>query len=82
MHALERSTGLYFDAKHFEELVTAGRWERAEEYLLGFTGWEANGSSLKMFFELRKQKYLEALDRLAPCGAAPLPPPEAARWRM
>ncbi len=63
VHALERTTGLYFDAKHFQELVVAGNWERAEEYLLGFTGWEANGSSLKMFFELRKQKYLEALDR-------------------
>jgi hypothetical protein len=62
-HALEQSSGIYFDAKHFEELVIAGSWEPAEKYLLGFTGWEANGSSLKMFFELRKQKYLEALDR-------------------
>ena len=44
------------------QLVAAGKWEAAEQYLLGFTGWEANGSSLKMFFELRKQKYLEALD--------------------
>lgn len=66
-HALEQSSGIYFDAKHFEELVIAGSWEPAEKYLLGFTGWEANGSSLKMFFELRKQKYLEALDR---CAAA------------
>ena len=64
-HALEQSSGIYFDAKHFEELVIAGSWEPAEKYLLGFTGWEANGSSLKMFFELRKQKYLEALDRYA-----------------
>ena len=64
-HALEQSSGIYFDAKHFEELVIAGSWDPAEKYLLGFTGWEANGSSLKMFFELRKQKYLEALDRRA-----------------
>jgi hypothetical protein len=64
-HALEQSSGIYFDTKHFEELVIAGSWEPAEKYLLGFTGWEANGSSLKMFFELRKQKYLEALDRYA-----------------
>lgn len=63
VHALERTTGLWFDAKHFEELVISGAWQAAEEYLLGFTGWEANGASLKMFFELRKQKYLEALDR-------------------
>ena len=65
---LERETGLYFNVKYFEELVVAGKWDEAETYLAGFTSIEDNGSSLKMYFEIRKQKYLEALDR------SPLPP--------
>ena len=49
----------------------AGKWDEAETYLAGFTSIEDNGSSLKMYFEIRKQKYLEALDRCPP----PPPPP-------
>ena len=63
---LERETGLYFNAEWFEELVVAGKWDEAETYLAGFTSIEDNGSSLKMYFEIRKQKYLEALDRYPP----------------
>lgn len=49
--------------KHFEDQVLAGEWEEVEKYLCGFTKVEDNRYSMKIFFEIRKQKYLEALDR-------------------
>ena len=60
---LEKESGIYFNMKFFEELVLAGKLDEAESYLSGFTKLEDNKHSLKLFFELRKQKYLEALDR-------------------
>lgn len=51
--------------KHFEDQVLAGEWNEVERYLSGFTKVEDNRYSMKIFFEIRKQKYLEALDR---CG--------------
>lgn len=41
----------------------AGEWEEVEKYLSGFTKVDDNRYSMKIFFEIRKQKYLEALDR-------------------
>lgn len=49
--------------QHFESLVMNGELEDAEKYLGGFTRIEENRFSMKMFFEIRKQKYLEALDK-------------------
>lgn len=49
--------------KYFEDQVQAGEWEEVERYLSGFTKVEDNRYSMKIFFEIRKQKYLEALDR-------------------
>lgn len=63
---LEQESGFYFNMKHFEEAVLAGNWEEVEKYLSGFTKVDDNRYSMKIFFEIRKQKYLEALDKLAP----------------
>lgn len=52
--------------KHFEDLVQGGEWDEVEKYLGGFTKVEDNRYSMKIFFEIRKQKYLEALDRCPP----------------
>uniref|UniRef100_A0A7C9EJ69 CTLH domain-containing protein n=2 Tax=Opuntia streptacantha TaxID=393608 RepID=A0A7C9EJ69_OPUST len=49
--------------KYFEEKVQAGEWDEVEKYLSGFTKVDDNRYSMKIFFEIRKQKYLEALDR-------------------
>ncbi|CAK9136065.1 unnamed protein product [Ilex paraguariensis] len=49
--------------KYFEDQVQAGEWDEVERYLCGFTKVEDNRYSMKIFFEIRKQKYLEALDR-------------------
>ncbi|XP_070669772.1 topless-related protein 1 isoform X1 [Malus domestica] len=62
-HKLEQESGLYFDMKYFEELVLEGKWDEVERYLLGFTKIDDNRYSMKIFFEIRKQKYLEALDK-------------------
>lgn len=51
--------------KHFEEAVLAGNWDEVEKYLSGFTKVDDNRYSMKIFFEIRKQKYLEALDKFA-----------------
>ncbi|CAD6220980.1 unnamed protein product [Miscanthus lutarioriparius] len=60
---LEQESGFYFNLKHFEDLVQGGEWDELERYLSGFTKLEDNRYSMKIFFEIRKQKYLEALDR-------------------
>ncbi|KAJ7958799.1 Topless-related protein [Quillaja saponaria] len=63
LHKFEQESGLFFNLQYFEELVLSGNWEEAERYLLGFTRINDNKFSMKMFFEIRKQKYLEALDK-------------------
>ncbi|XP_054793941.1 protein TOPLESS-like isoform X1 [Prosopis cineraria] len=62
-HMLERESGCYFDVKHFEDMVLAGKFDDAETYLSCFTTVDDNRYSTKIYFELRKQKFLEALDR-------------------
>lgn len=62
-HWLEKESGFYFNMKYFEEKVQAGEWDEVEKYLSGFTKVDDNRYSMKIFFEIRKQKYLEALDR-------------------
>ncbi|XAR52664.1 hypothetical protein NMG60_11020846 [Bertholletia excelsa] len=63
VHKLEQESGFFFNMKYFEEKVQAGEWEEVEKYLSGFTKVDDNRYSMKIFFEIRKQKYLEALDR-------------------
>lgn len=63
MCRLEKESGFYFNMKYFEDKVQAGEWEEVEKYLSGYTKVDDNRYSMKIFFEIRKQKYLEALDR-------------------
>ncbi|GLT90187.1 hypothetical protein SLE2022_081330 [Rubroshorea leprosula] len=63
VHRLEKESGFFFNMKYFEEKVQAGEWDEVEKYLSGFTKVDDNRYSMKIFFEIRKQKYLEALDR-------------------
>lgn len=60
---LEQESGFFFNMKFFEEKVLAGEWDEVEKYLSGFTKVDDNRYSMKIFFEIRKQKYLEALDK-------------------
>ncbi|KAL9224439.1 hypothetical protein vseg_000469 [Gypsophila vaccaria] len=62
VHRLEQESGFFFNMRYFEDLVTEGKWDDAEKYLTGFTKVDDNRYSMKIFFEIRKQKYLEALD--------------------
>ncbi|KAG6706553.1 hypothetical protein I3842_07G227200 [Carya illinoinensis] len=64
LHKLEQESGMLFNLKYFEEMVLSGNWDEIERYLLGFTKLDDNRHSMKIFFEIRKQKYLEALDEL------------------
>lgn len=63
VHKLEQESGFFFNMKYFEDQVRAGEWEEVERYLSGFTKVDDNRYSMKIFFEIRKQKYLEALDK-------------------
>ncbi|KAG7603609.1 Topless-related protein 3 [Arabidopsis thaliana] len=63
VHRLEKESGFFFNTKYFDEKVLAGEWDDVETYLSGFTKVDDNRYSMKIFFEIRKQKYLEALDR-------------------
>lgn len=60
---LEQESGFFFNMKHFEDEVQNGNWDEVERYLSGFTKVDDNRYSMKIFFEIRKQKYLEALDK-------------------
>ena len=60
---LEQESGLYFNMKYFEDLVSNGNLDEAENYLLGFINVDDNQISCKTIFEIRKLKYMEALDR-------------------
>ncbi|KAL8138632.1 hypothetical protein V2J09_004633, partial [Rumex salicifolius] len=63
VHKLEQESGFFFNMKYFEEEVHNGNWDEVERYLSGFTKVDDNRYSMKIFFEIRKQKYLEALDK-------------------
>ncbi|GJN08436.1 hypothetical protein PR202_ga26352 [Eleusine coracana subsp. coracana] len=63
VHKLEQESGFYFNMKYFEDEVISGNWDEVERYLGGFTKVDDNRYSMKIFFEIRKQKYLEALDK-------------------
>ncbi|CAL9763878.1 unnamed protein product [Musa acuminata subsp. burmannicoides] len=63
VHKLEQDSGFYFNMKYFEDEVHNGNWDNVERYLSGFTKVDDNRYSMKIFFEIRKQKYLEALDK-------------------
>ena len=63
MWRLERESGFFFNMPYFKDLVTNGDLDEVEKYLSGFTKIEENQLSMNMFFEIRKQKYIEALDR-------------------
>ncbi|XP_020398071.1 protein TPR1 isoform X3 [Zea mays] len=63
MHKFEQESGFFFNMKYFEAKGHAGDWDEVEKYLSGFTKIDDNNYSMKIFFEIRKQKYLEALDR-------------------
>ncbi|KAF8389129.1 hypothetical protein HHK36_025815 [Tetracentron sinense] len=60
---LEQESGFFFNMRYFEDAVTNGEWDDVEKYLSGFTKVDDNRYSMKIFFEIRKQKYLEALDK-------------------
>lgn len=62
-YRLEKESGFFFNTKYFDEKVLGGEWDEVEKYLSGFTKVDDNRYSMKIFFEIRKQKYLEALDR-------------------
>ena len=44
---------------YFEEMVANGEWEEVVKYLHGFTKVEDNCYSMKVFFEIQKQKSLK-----------------------
>ncbi|KAH7574098.1 hypothetical protein JRO89_XS03G0251500 [Xanthoceras sorbifolium] len=60
---MERESGLFFDTNYFAQMVVDGLLDEAEKYLSGFTKIHDNILSTRIYFELRRQKYLEALDK-------------------
>ncbi|KAJ0030502.1 hypothetical protein Pint_12404 [Pistacia integerrima] len=63
LQALERESKIFFNMNYFGETIINGDWEKAEKYLSAFTKPDDNTFSRKLFFELQKQKYCEALLR-------------------
>ncbi|KAH0982773.1 hypothetical protein GBA52_009950 [Prunus armeniaca] len=63
VHRLEKDSGYFFNMRYFEDCVNNGEWDEADSYLSGFCKVDESRYSTKIFFEIRKQKYFEALDR-------------------
>ncbi|GMP84200.1 hypothetical protein CsSME_00037817 [Camellia sinensis var. sinensis] len=63
VHKLEQESGFFFNMKYFEDEVHNENWDEVEKYLSGFTKVDDNRYSMKIFFEIRKQKYLEERKR-------------------
>ncbi|XP_047320439.1 protein TPR1-like [Impatiens glandulifera] len=63
LHILEAEAKLLFDMEYFLELIVKGTWEEADKYFSSFTNIDEHPISMKVLFEIRKHKYLEALDR-------------------
>ncbi|PQQ15737.1 topless-related protein 4 [Prunus yedoensis var. nudiflora] len=63
VHKLEKDSGYFFNMRYFEDCVNNGEWDEADSYLSGFCKVDESRYSTKIFFEIRKQKYFEALDR-------------------
>ncbi|OMO61635.1 hypothetical protein CCACVL1_23364 [Corchorus capsularis] len=61
-HMLERESGCYFDMEFFGDMVLNGKWKKVDKYLSGFTKVDDNKYSTKIYFEIRKQYFLETLD--------------------
>ncbi|KAK1364031.1 hypothetical protein POM88_039592 [Heracleum sosnowskyi] len=59
---LEREGKILFNMKYVEESVINGKWKELEDYVLNFTKIDENSWSTKMIFEIRRRKYIEALD--------------------
>ncbi|PQQ03780.1 putative TOPLESS-related 1 [Prunus yedoensis var. nudiflora] len=47
---------------YFEDTVHSGKWDEAERYLSGFTKFDDNRYSTNIYFWIRKQNFLEAID--------------------
>ncbi|KHN35557.1 Protein TOPLESS [Glycine soja] len=47
----------------WQDEVHNGNWDEVEKYLSGFTKVDDNRYSMKIFFEIRQQRYLEALNK-------------------
>ncbi|XVF86443.1 hypothetical protein PTKIN_Ptkin18bG0040700 [Pterospermum kingtungense] len=60
---LEKESQYFFNMRYLEDCITNGEWDDAEKYLSGYTKLEDNPQSMKIFFMIRKQKYLEALEK-------------------
>lgn len=63
MNRLEQESGFFFNMSYLEDEVQKGNWDEVETYLSRFTKVDDNSYSMKIFFEIRKQKYFEALDK-------------------
>ncbi|CAK9317499.1 unnamed protein product [Citrullus colocynthis] len=59
--SLECETGLFFNMGYFEEMLNCCAYNEAESYLCGFTDIHDNIYSTKIYFGIRKLKFLEAL---------------------
>ncbi|GJW77374.1 protein kinase, ATP binding site-containing protein, partial [Tanacetum coccineum] len=68
VHKLKEESSSIFNIKYFEDTILAGKWDETERYLNQFTNLEDNRYSMKIYFIIRKQKYLEALDRQVLCN--------------
>uniref|UniRef100_A0A1J3E5Q6 Topless-related protein 4 n=1 Tax=Noccaea caerulescens TaxID=107243 RepID=A0A1J3E5Q6_NOCCA len=62
-HKLEQETKVLFNLKYLAELMTLGKFDKAQEYLTAFTNQDENKYSKAMFLEIQKLQCLESAQR-------------------
>jgi hypothetical protein len=61
--SLETEVGFFMDVEYIERLINAGDLDKADQYLQSFIEPKSSKESIFLFFEIRKQKYFEALGK-------------------
>ncbi|KAG8381731.1 hypothetical protein BUALT_Bualt05G0003100 [Buddleja alternifolia] len=61
VHMLEQESGYFFSLEYFKSLILNGKWEEVQKYLSSFTSVKDNKYSTRIYFDILKQKYYEAL---------------------
>lgn len=61
--SLEKESRYHFDMDYFESLWVEGKWDSLVHYLSGFVRAEKPNNHSVLYFEIIKQKFLEALDK-------------------
>ncbi|GJT96790.1 protein TPR2 [Tanacetum coccineum] len=63
LRSLEIESGIYLDVSHVEHLIQNGEWDQLHKYIYGFFSYGDDRTTMEISFQIKKQKFFEALKR-------------------